>query len=237
MKAVDWASVAAAAELFAVSLEHVGCDDPSISTERFVEELSCDMRWSHALFLHEYMAQGQRWYFGDEEQAAEYDRKAQALLEGVKRTPRFRGACCERWTHPLHFNFNSVFFPEAYSGRLWEHRVPLVDFLERHHEELRAELLPLLQVPRSEWTAYAPGAVTAEHLASAEGWYMLQVVRHGVWNEILCAAAPRTCELLAGRPEIANCTVSHVTVMRLSPGGIVKPHFGNAPRLAAHLTL
>merc|ERR1712205_40569 len=66
---------------------------------------------------------------------------------------------------------------------------------------------------------------------------MLAIVRHGTWNTLFCHLAPQTCSLLGSRQEISNCTVSNSNIMRLSPGGMVKPHFGNAPRLSVHLPL
>merc|ERR1739845_125938 len=55
----------------------------------------------------------------------------------------------------------------------------------------------------------------------------------------VCAHAPKTCALLASRPEVANCHMggSGAGFLRMRPGGRLKPHFGNAPRLSAHLAL
>merc|ERR1711971_344401 len=50
---------------------------------------------------------------------------------------------------------------------------------------------------------------------------------------------PKTCALLATRPEIAQCQMagSGAGFLRMRPGGRLKPHFGNAPRLSVHLGL
>merc|ERR1719433_1385176 len=55
----------------------------------------------------------------------------------------------------------------------------------------------------------------------------------------VCAHAPKTCALLATRAEIANCRMggSGAGFLRMRPGGRLKPHFGNAPRLSVHLGL
>lgn len=240
---VDLNNAAAAAEFFEVSIAYSGCAKSSLTLKQFVDELACDIRWSHALVLNEYLAQAHA-SLGDMASALSYENKASGLLAGLLQTPRFRGPCCAHWTQPLDFNFNAVFFPEVPSAPVWsrsaalrEKEPPLASFLRQSYAELRSELEPLLGLPKEAWISKAPGVVNAEHLASPEGWHMLAIVRHGEWNTLLCQMAPRTCELLGSRPEIQNCTVANSNIMRLSPGGMVKPHFGNAPRLSAHLSL
>jgi len=49
--------------------------------------------------------------------------------------------------------------------------------------------------------------------------------------------APWTCELIKTRPEIDKCSFMNVNYVRLNPGAHLKPHFGNAPRLSAHLSV
>lgn len=238
---VDWANVAAAAELFEASVIQGDCMNPGMSVDVFIEERSCDVRWSHAIVLYDHLARAHRDHLQDLVQASAYDAKARELLHGLKGTPRFSGPCCSSWVHPLDVNFNAVFFPGAFSAPVWPEerriRLPLVAFLEQSYLELRGELTALLELPREEWTSVSPGAVNAEHLATKDGWYMLSVVHHGEWNEVLCHFAPRTCELLGSRAEIVNCSVANSNIMRLAPGATLKPHFGNAPRLAVHLPL
>lgn len=241
---LDWENIAAAAELFEASLRHAGCADAALSLKAFVEERACDVRWAHALVLHDFLARAYRSVWGDVVRAAEHEVKAHALLRGLLQTPRFRGPCCAHWTSPAHFNFNAVFFPDLPSAAVWSRdpqlsrvQLPIAAFLEESFAEIRAELLPILEVPREEWISRAPGAVNAEHLAGRGRWHMLAIVRHGEWNTILCSVAPRTCELIGSRPEVSGCTLSNSNIMRLSPGGLVKPHFGNAPRLSLHLPL
>jgi len=236
--------VIAATELFETSIRYADCTDGSITTHQFVQERACDLRFSHGLFLNEYMAQVFHVFFGDNGKALDYGKRSQALLESILQTPRFSGPCCEHWKQPLDFNFNAVFFPNLPSAPVWsldarlsQVQLPMVRFLEESYKEIRAELEDLLKLPREYWTLNVPGQVNSEHLASPHGWHMLAIVRHGEWNHLFCKHAQRTCALLGSRPEIQNCTVSNSNIMQLAPGGLVKPHFGNAPRVAVHLPL
>lgn len=239
---IDWANVEAAAALFELSAAQGGCKDPSLPLVRFLDELSCDIRLTHATFLHEYLSHEYRVRLNEPEKAAQHFSRAQAMLQDMLQTQRFAGECCAAWTHPGHVNMNALFFPHAFSAPIWPRErataLSITAFLEEHVYSFKSEILQVLEgVHRDEWAAVAPNTVTAEHLASRDGWFMLNVVKHGTWNSLFCEIAPRTCELLASRPEISRCAVSNVNVMQLSPGGSVKPHFGNAPRLTAHLAL
>jgi len=243
-ESIAWDNVAAAADLFEVSVIQGDCANSALTFGEFLEERSCDTRWSHAIMLADFMSRACQTVLGDTGCAIAYETKANNLLQGILRTQYYGGPCCAHWTQPSQFNFNAPFFPGLPSAPVWsQHRLlhskqpPLVRFLQDHYVELSAELSSVLALPREAWTLNAPGAVSAEHLASPSGWHMLAVVRHGVWNELLCHLAPRTCEILGSRPEIQNCSISNANIMRLSPGGMLKPHFGNAPRLAAHLSL
>jgi len=42
---------------------------------------------------------------------------------------------------------------------------------------------------------------------------------------------------MGSRQEIANCSFMNVNYVRLNPGANLKPHFGNGPRLSAHLSV
>eukprot|EP00913_Durusdinium_trenchii_P028151 g26395.t1 len=73
-----------------------------------------------------------------------------------------------------------------------------------------------------------------EHLATPGGWDTLRIVRYHHWYDIFCQLAPETCELIKTRPEINECKFMNV---RLNPGTHLKPHYGNGPRLSAHLSV
>eukprot|EP00929_Paragymnodinium_shiwhaense_P052553 TRINITY_DN26324_c0_g1_i3.p1 TRINITY_DN26324_c0_g1~~TRINITY_DN26324_c0_g1_i3.p1 ORF type:complete len:324 (-),score=59.88 TRINITY_DN26324_c0_g1_i3:370-1341(-) len=178
---INWENVVVAAEFFEQSIIYAGCDDPSITVDVFLEERSCDTRWAHALVLHEYVAKAFGLFMGDHKRAQYHQAKAQRLLQGIKETPRFSGPCCAHWTQPLHFNFNAVFFPGKPSAAVWSThqdlksvRPPILDFLEAKFPEIKAELTPVLQMPREAWLEKAPAAVDAEHIASPGGGWPLR---------------------------------------------------------------
>jgi hypothetical protein len=243
--AIDWENAAAAAELFEQSILYGECDRSDMKSKEFVAR-GCEVRWSHAIILHAYLAQAFRGLPGDASRALAHDQKANVLISHLKKTDRFQGACCKHWSRPLDFNFNAAFFPDVPSAAVWstnakhcimKKRPSIAEYLEERYMELRKELEPIFSLPKEEWSQYAPGSVNSEHLAAPGGWHMLAIVRHGEWNTLLCDIAPRTCEIIGSRPEVSNCTVSNSNIMYLGPGGTVKPHFGNAPRLALHLAL
>lgn len=62
-------------------------------------------------------------------------------------------------------------------------------------------------------------------------------MRYHHWYDIFCQVAPQTCELIKTRPEINECKFMNVNYVRLNPGTHLKPHFGNGPRLSAHLSV
>merc|ERR1719433_1263954 len=101
---VHWDNVAAAAELFAVSVDQGGCAEEGLSVKTFVEERMCDVRYSHALLLNDYVARSLRQR--DAVSAALHKLTAQRLLHRMLQSPRFRGRCCSHWREPLDFNFN-----------------------------------------------------------------------------------------------------------------------------------
>merc|ERR1719265_320062 len=72
-----------------------------------------------------------------------------------------------------------------------------------------------------------------------DDWLTAYMFRNAQRIESVCSHAPKTCDLLQSRPEIAGCHMggSGAGFLRMRPGGRLKPHFGNAPRLSVHLGL
>ena len=62
-------------------------------------------------------------------------------------------------------------------------------------------------------------------------------MRYHHWYDLFCEMAPRTCQLIKTRAEIMNCQFMNVNYVKLNPGAHLKPHFGNGPRLSAHLSV
>merc|ERR1712083_1111853 len=73
-------------------------------------------------------------------------------------------------------------------------------------------------------------------------WHHLEAgtpcgLRYGHWFDLFCEMAPRSCELLRTRKELVNCPYVNTNYYKLFPNSHLKPHFGNAPRLTAHLSV
>merc|ERR1711920_253762 len=111
---------------------------------------------------------------------------------------------------------------------------------ESHYSTIRGELDAILRAgdtfrdldesTRNAETQFGP---------RGDDWLTAYMYRKGQQIPEVCKHAPRTCELLSTRPEIANCHMggSGAGFLRMAPGGRLKPHFGNAPRLSVHLGL
>merc|ERR1711976_266309 len=116
----------------------------------------------------------------------------------------------------------------------------IAGFLEAHYPTIRGELEAILaagdtfrqldEQTRNAETQFGP---------RGDDWLTAYMFRKGEAIESVCAHAPRTCALLRTRPEIVNCRSqgSGAGFLRMRPGGRLKPHFGNAPRLSVHLGL
>ncbi|CAL1166241.1 unnamed protein product, partial [Cladocopium goreaui] len=69
------------------------------------------------------------------------------------------------------------------------------------------------------------------------GWRAVQLRQgNGAWQSRACDVLPSTCALLSTRPEL-SCANSGAALVRLRPGGRLKPHFGPAPQLQLHIAL
>jgi len=146
---------------------------------------------------------------------------------------------------PHDVNFNADYFPAAVQlqGPVWKNPtrdVPIAAFLEANYPTIKGELEAILA---SEGTFTGLDAQTrnAETQFGPRGddWLTAYMVRNTEFFETVCAHAPKTCALLRQRPEISQCGMpgSGAGFLRMRPGGRLKPHFGNAPRLSVHLGL
>lgn len=146
---------------------------------------------------------------------------------------------------PHAVNFNADYFPAvvARQGPVWRNPlqdVPLARLFEENYPVIRAELDAILaedgtftrldEMTRNAETQFGP---------RGDDWLTAYMVRGAQWFDAVCAHTPRTCELLRSRPELADChkAGSGAGFLRMRPGGRLKPHFGNAPRITVHLGL
>lgn len=146
--------------------------------------------------------------------------------------------------NPYDVNFNADYFPGcvATQGPIWKnpYDVPISKILEDNYATIRGELDAILAMgdtfnnldaqTRNAETQFGPNATD---------WLTVYLVRGGEFFGPSCEVAPKTCALLRTRPELTQCSMggSGSGFLRMRPGGRLKPHFGNAPRLSAHLGL
>lgn len=224
-------SIITAARLFELTIEIAGCSK-DIPVEQWLMR-ACDVRVGHAMILDNWLADTDK----DEKQGQAYRDRAYTLLNFLKTVPRF-AEVSKSWHHPLQMNFNQLRYGNAVSKPLWDPQsVPLGRFLEENYHIFKAELQAIVNDPRDVYEMLRKADGSIESLAPPGSWDAIRIVRYGHWFDGFCSVAPMTCELLRGRPEIAQCPYVNTNYYKLHPGGHLKPHFGNAPRLTAHLTV
>lgn len=230
-----------AAELMYIAVGHARCNDPSLPEMDYLI-VQCHLRWRYTMMLagavgrHLVLSRrdliagtrvlGRLRYYFDELRRLPNS----GLLHGVT---------------PGEVNFNTEYYPSSVSrqGPVWKYPlrdVPIASFLESHYVTIRGELDAILRAgetfrsldvqTRNAETQFGP---------RGDDWLTAYMFRKGEAIPEVCAHAPRTCELLSTRPEIAGCRMggSGAGFLRMAPGGRLKPHFGNAPRLSVHLGL
>lgn len=206
------------------------------------------MRWRYLLLLAGELGRHLAVERQSPRAAAEALQAAQSLFDEMRLMPAF-GPHAGPLNRPHDVNFNSDFFPAsvAKQGPIWQnpHRdVPIAPILEAAYPVIAAELRAIL----AEDGLYDLMQRTTRNAEPQFGprdddWQTAYLVRNGRgstgFNEPLCAYAPQTCGLLRSRPEVADCHagMAGAGFLRLRPGGRLKPHFGNSPRLSAHLAL
>jgi len=222
-------NIVAAAQLFERSIS-VGMCDNTISSDEWLER-ACDIRFGQAAILYNWLGETDR----DRTQAQAFRGRAYDFLAYLKTVPRFQGVA-ETWHSPMQMNFNQLRFPTVPTRPFWDNRkVPLAMFLEENYPIFRAEMEAIVNAPGDVYEQLRKADGSVESLATPGGWDAIRIVRYGHWFEGFCEVAPRTCALLRTRPELVNCPYVNTNYYKLFPNSHLKPHFGNAPRLTAHL--
>jgi len=222
-------NIVAAAQLFEQSIAVGGCDN-TLTSDSWIER-ACDIRFGQAALLYHWLGNSD----ADADRGQAFRSRSQEFLEYLKTVPRFAGVS-EKWTSPLQINFNQLRFPDIPSKPIWDSsKVPLAQFMEDNYHIFREELQAIVDHPGDVYEQLRKADGSVESLATPGGWDAIRIVRYGHWFDLFCEVAPRTCELLRGRPELANCPYVNTNYYKLFPGAHLKPHFGNAPRLTVHL--
>ncbi|CAJ1340999.1 unnamed protein product [Effrenium voratum] len=227
-----------ASELMYLAVRHARCHDPALEGMEFYIQ-QCHLRWRYLLMLAgetgRHLALGRNLLAGSQllSRTREYFREAKQLphielLKGLS-------------SHEV--NFNMDYYPAATlrHGPVWDPQVlPVASFLEENYPVIRGELESILRAG-STFASLDERTRNAETQFGPRGddWLTAYLFRKGEPIQEVCKHAPGTCQLLQQRPEIAKCKTSGsgAGFLRMRPGGRLKPHFGNAPRLSVHLGL
>lgn len=223
------------------SIEHRECDNASLSVDDFLNR-QCHMRWRQLMLLSAETGRHLATELFDVRRAAQALRSTSHRFEEMKALPLFRQfeALGAELKVPHDVSYNLDYYPHVRYGPVWPRdELPIVGFLERHFEDFKADLLQIMD-EQTFWDLHTQAFVSETQFTPRdEDWQTVYLFVNGKWVDKNCEAAPRSCELLRKRPEIAQCLMGSAGAgfLRLRPGGRLKPHYGNGPRLTAHLGL
>ncbi|CAK8988304.1 unnamed protein product [Durusdinium trenchii] len=231
-KEMDVQSVWEAAELLWLSIQFSQCDRPELPMEVFFQRM-CHVRWPYAVLLFSELGREFASRYLTEEAANTLER-AISSFDAMKRLPYYSQTS---WQSPYDMNFNEEWFPSTTTGPVWDKSmVPLAQLVEANFHVFRTELESLsedqglfdelsFEHSRVEGQdSWPEGAWRAVHLRQATGG----------WLSRACDRTPQTCAVLAARPEL-SCSRAGAALVRLRPGGRLKPHFGPSPHLQLHI--
>mmetsp|Transcript_54181 Transcript_54181/g.100095 ORF Transcript_54181/g.100095 Transcript_54181/m.100095 type:complete len:408 (-) Transcript_54181:28-1251(-) len=227
-----------AVDLYGISLNHSGCNDLTMGVGSFITD-GCQDRWLHLIMLSAEVGAELAAKRSDVRQASQLLERADALFQELNQFPFFSH---RQWTSLYDINTNSHVFPSGLQQRpVWpKASIPLALWLEEMYPVFLEDLDSIIKNNAFD-ALYFKGHVSMTQFSGRrESWAPLNLIHNGVLSPHACEVANRTCELLAGRPEIANCTAKDVgaAFARLQPGMGIKPHLWTAPpRLGVHLGL
>jgi len=230
-----------AAELMYMAVVHSRCNDPRLpAMDYFI--LQCHLRWRYVIMLAGEVARHLVLQERDVVTGAQVLGQLRAYFGELRQLPN---AGLQQGIRPHEVNFNVDYYPAAVAkqGAIWQNPlkdVPIAAFLEANYATIRGELDAILSAG-STFRSLDEQTRNAETQFGPRGddWLTAYMFRKGQAIDAVCAHAPRTCGLLRTRPEISHCRSagSGAGFLRMRPGGRLKPHFGNAPRLSVHLGL
>eukprot|EP00928_Gymnodinium_smaydae_P062398 TRINITY_DN46275_c0_g1_i1.p1 TRINITY_DN46275_c0_g1~~TRINITY_DN46275_c0_g1_i1.p1 ORF type:complete len:900 (-),score=220.08 TRINITY_DN46275_c0_g1_i1:126-2825(-) len=239
---MDVEHVEDAANHLYLSIQFSACDRPDLPMEAFMQRM-CAVRWPYMVMLYSELGRDFAGRYLTEQAATALER-AVGAFDAMKRLPYY--ASLTHWQSPYDINFNEAWFPGAKShGAVWDKNlVPLAAALEGAHEGIAAELAAMVQSGAFEKLAKNSWRGEGKDTAPEGGYSVVELAAHpeaaresGAWASPACQAAPGTCALLAGRPELQGCAHAGAALVRLKAGTLVKPHFGAAPSLRCQVPL
>lgn len=232
---VDVQSVWEAAELLMLSIQFSQCDRSELPMEVFFQRM-CHVRWPYAVLLFSELGREFASRYLTEEAANTLER-ALATFDAMKLLPYYSQMS---WQNAYDVNFNEEWSPgSANIGPVWDKSiVPLAQLLESKFPSLQNELQMLQSDPGLfDELSFEHSKVEGQASWPEGGWRAVQLRQgNGAWQSRACDVLPSTCALLSTRPEL-SCANSGAALVRLRPGGRLKPHFGPAPQLQLHIAL
>eukprot|EP00927_Polykrikos_kofoidii_P059951 TRINITY_DN5503_c0_g2_i1.p1 TRINITY_DN5503_c0_g2~~TRINITY_DN5503_c0_g2_i1.p1 ORF type:complete len:520 (-),score=81.73 TRINITY_DN5503_c0_g2_i1:85-1644(-) len=229
-----------AAQLMHRAVVHTRCNDPDLPPMTFYIK-QCHLKWRYTIMLAQETARHLVMQRRDIVRGARALAHLNAFFRELSQLPM---STLQFGLRPAEINFNVDYYPGvvARHGPIWANParvLPMAAFLEAHFSTIRGELDAILdkglyrsldEQTRNAETQFGP---------RGDDWLTAYMYRKGEQLPSVCMHAPKTCELLSTRPEIAECrsTGSGAGFLRMAPGGRLKPHFGNAPRVTVHLAL
>lgn len=219
-----------------ISIRATGCDDPTLPNELF-RNLQCAWRWRHVLMIPTELGVHLARERSDMAQAAGLFREAKEVFSVMRRLPHFSR---KDWPSPYSINTNAEFFTGPVNRPVWPTKgFPFAEFLEANVGVFQAELEALLSSGQFDHLYWTGEVSLTQFSARHDGWAMLSLFKNQKLVSRVCDHTPKSCALLAARPEIAECTAGDAgaAFARLLPGQGLRPHFWNAPRLGAHVGL
>lgn len=236
---MDVDSVQDVANLMYASIQFSGCDRPDLRPEDFATRM-CSARWAYAvMFFSELGREFASRYLT--EQAADTLEKAVAVFDRMKQLPHY--ASRSHWQNPYDINLNEEWFPAVTpSGPVWDKTlVPIAQMLEGQAGTLFTELGALVERGLLDVLHFKGFQAEGQDHAPQGRWRRMDFTIPGAdgpsWKTEACQHAPQTCSLLSSRRELQGCQHAGASLVRLGPGGRLKPQFGAAPRLHCHLAL
>eukprot|EP00929_Paragymnodinium_shiwhaense_P103120 TRINITY_DN66406_c0_g1_i2.p1 TRINITY_DN66406_c0_g1~~TRINITY_DN66406_c0_g1_i2.p1 ORF type:complete len:277 (+),score=16.79 TRINITY_DN66406_c0_g1_i2:182-1012(+) len=181
----------------------------------------------------------------------DYSSRSEQQFQRARRLPWFaRFGELGGWplSGPDDANFNQDHFPHIPFGPIWPRNVvittlPIASFLEAHFADFLEDLETLLTLNKtgrfSELHLHNSNAGSHyREFSAADGmWESVYLVRGQHWSTGACQVVAKSCALLQSRSELQGGGNIGAGFLKLSPGARLKPHFGEAPRLSAHLGL
>jgi len=221
-----------------VSLNYSGCADLTQGVGAFLGKV-CPERWIYLIMISAEVGRELAISRTDVVESARLLQKADNLFNALMEYPFFS---FRNWKSIYDINTNSHVFNGAFVQRpVWpSHRIPIAAFFEEHFGAFREELENIVANDLFDSLYFAGHVSMTQFSGKRESWAPLNLIHNGVLSPTACAAAPRSCDLLSSRPEIARCSAKDVgaAFARLQPGMGIKPHFWSAPpRLGLHLGL